>query len=60
MNDADLLDLLEILENLSDANRSSLMGHHDRAEGLFNNAQTKISSFRTAIRQRMIASQGEP
>lgn len=45
MSDADLLDLLEILEELV---------HGDKEKAI-----RMISSFRTAIRQRMLAAQGK-
>lgn len=58
MTDPDLLDLLEILEDLAhacyiEANPGSSI------ESALLLAQRKISSFRTAIRQRMTHNQGE-
>ena len=57
MTNPDLLDLLEILGDIADGVLSA--GRSEDPFVSINLAQRKIDSFRTAIRQRMIHTEGE-
>jgi hypothetical protein len=56
MKDADLLDLLEIIEKLAHAGYLAAP-ENSTAEGEYRLAEHMCQSFRSAIRQRMIHSQ---
>ena len=57
MKDADLLDFLEIIEEI--VTGLDLESQSIAAKVHYGRADRMISSFRTAIRQRMTANQGE-